>query len=58
MSQLQNSKLVGIPGGGKSTCIIEFIKHKINIGELNIDNVLLLAFNYSTKDDLKKNSMH
>jgi len=57
MSPLQNSKLVGIPGGGKSTCIIEFIKHKIHIGELNNNNVLLLAFNCSARDDLKKKLM-
>ena len=54
LSPIQNSKLIGIPGGGKSTCIIEFIKHKIHIGELNNNNVLLLVFNCSSRDDLKK----
>jgi DNA helicase IV len=53
LSSLQNSKLVGIPGGGKSTCIIEFIKHKQSIGELNNNNILLLVFNCSSRDDIK-----
>lgn len=53
MSPLQNSKLVGIPGGGKSTCIFEFIKHKIHIDELNNSNILLLVFNCSSRDDIK-----
>lgn len=54
LSPIQNSKLIGIPGGGKSTCIIEFIKHKKSIGDFNSENVLLLAFNCSARDDLKK----
>ena len=54
LSPVEDSKLIGIPGGGKSTCIQQFCKNKIDTGQLKSNEILILAFNSSSNKDLIK----
>ena len=50
-SKLQNCKLYGLPGGGKTTILVEKIKYLINFDKFSIDNILVLTFSKRTRED-------
>ena len=54
ISSIQNIILVGIPGGGKSSCIVEFVKHKHHLNILNDYEVLMIAFNKNAQMNLEE----
>ena len=45
VSPVESSKLIGIPGGGKSTCISEYVIHKKTMKILYDREILCVVFN-------------
>lgn len=51
-SPIESSSLIGIPGGGKSTCIVDWIIKNLVSGTLQQNEILLLVFNKDIRNDL------
>jgi hypothetical protein len=52
VSPVEDSKLIGIPGGGKSTCIKEYAVDKYEKKLLKNDGILFLMFNKDAQESL------
>ena len=48
---LCNMRLIGIPGGGKTTTVIKKILYHVELGELSIDSFLLITFSRRACED-------
>lgn len=54
----QNGVLIGIPGGGKSTSIIERIIHQVDTGQIPVSNgYLVVTFSRAAARDFKQKGM-